>query len=78
MPLRRSITISPMRLVLTSRSIAFCSSCSMPSAAPSSSERGTFRFSQARIMPPRTFWRSKLSRLPSFFTTMMGRLSTVS
>ena len=42
------------------------------------SAKGTGRFSQARIMPPSTFRRSKLWRLPSFFTTTIGRLSTVS
>jgi len=44
----------------------------------SSRARGTGRFSQARIMPPSTLPRSKLWRLPSFFMTTMGRLSTVS
>ena len=42
------------------------------------SAKGTGRFSQARIMPRRTFCRSKLWRLPSFLMTTMGRLSTVS
>ena len=56
----------------------FCRSCSISSAIFSSSAKGTGRFSQARIMPPSTFRRSKLWRLPSFFTTTIGRLSTVS
>ena len=42
------------------------------------SAKGTGRFSQARIMPPSTFRRSKLWRLPSFLMTTIGRLSTVS
>ena len=67
-----------MASVLISRSMEFCRSCSISSAIFSSSAKGTGRFSQARIMPPSTFRRSKLWWLPSFFTTTIGRLCTVS
>ena len=50
----------------------------MSSAAVSSAARLTGRFSHARSMPLRILLRSKDWRLPSFFTTTMGRLSTVS
>ena len=72
------MTFSPMTSVLTSRSSAFCSSCSISMAMRSMSATGTGRFSQERWMPRSTLLRSKLWREPSFLMTTMGRLSTVS
>ena len=50
----------------------------MSVTAFSSVSRGTGRFSQALMSPPRILLRSKLWREPSFFTTTRGTLSTVS
>ena len=50
----------------------------MSATAASSSAMDTGRFSHARTMPLSTLLRSNVWRLPSFFTTTMGRLSTVS
>ena len=45
-----------------------CACCSPTSHATAATDTG--RFSHALSMPNVTFWRSKRSRLPSFFTTM--------
>ncbi len=63
---------SPISLVLRSRSADSMTKVSASFTICSSLLIGTGRFSQARIRPLRTFWRSKRSRRPSFFTTMYG------
>src|SRR5208282_3004092 len=60
----------PISLVLRSRSADSITNVSASLTICSRRLMGTGRFSQARISPLSTFWRSKRSRRPSFFTTM--------
>src|SRR6185503_7446427 len=64
--------ISPILLVGRSRSGDSCTYFSIAFTMLSSFVDGTGRFSQARNKPAITLLRSKVSRRPSFFTTMYG------
>src|SRR5262249_48911806 len=65
-----SITNPPISAVAISFSGRSCSVASTRSATASSAATLTGRFSQAFNRPLTSFWRSKRSRVPSFFTTM--------
>src|SRR5689334_5959331 len=64
--------ISPISVVVSSRSVASCTTPSISSTIASSFGVGTGRFSHAFSNPCRIFCRSKRSRLPSFLITMYG------
>src|SRR6266851_4610228 len=68
----RCIIISPISVVVSSRSVASCTTPSISSTIASSFGVATGRFSQAFNNPCKIFCRSNRSRLPSFLITMYG------
>src|SRR5256885_6943862 len=64
--------ISPISVVVSSRSVASCTTPSISSTIASSFGVATGRFSQAFNSPCKIFCRSNLSRRPSFLITMYG------
>jgi len=75
---RLSVMCVGGELVDISRSSVSWRRVSRPSTIASSWAGATGRFSQAFTSPARSFFRSKLSRRPSFLTTMYGISSIVS
>src|SRR5882762_4353209 len=68
----RCIIISPISVVVSSRSVDSCTTPSISSTIDSSFGVGTGLFSQAFSKPCKIFWRSNRSRRPSFLITMYG------
>src|SRR5258708_7918343 len=64
--------ISPISVVVSSRSVASCTTPSISSTIASSLGVATGRFSHAFNNPCNIFCRSTLSRLPSFLITIYG------
>src|ERR1700740_361406 len=64
--------ISPISVVVSSLSVASCTTPSISSTIASSFGVATGRFSHAFNNPCKIFCRSKRSRLPSFLITMYG------
>src|SRR6266404_2105685 len=69
---RRCMIISPISVVVNSRSVASCTTPSISSTIASSFGVATGRFSHAFNNPCNIFCRSNRSRLPSFLITMYG------
>src|SRR6266404_5637393 len=69
---RRCMIISPISVVVSSRSVASCTTPSISSTMASSFGVATGRFSHAFNSPCKIFCRSNRSRLPSFLITMYG------
>src|SRR5258707_7088053 len=68
----RCMIISPISVVVSSRSVASCTTPSISSTIASSFGVATGRFSQAFNNPCKIFCRSNRSRRPSFLITMYG------
>src|SRR6266566_1855677 len=69
---RRCMIISPISVVVSSRSLASCTTPSISSTISSSFGVATGLFSHAFSSPCKIFCRSNRSRLPSFLITMYG------